>query len=81
MEIRKLVLQDEGNYATFISKIILNTYLLRLVDEILSTKSTDPEFKYMKYEALWILINLAMGTEESVKHILVSQFPVNNHVE
>ena len=58
----------------------MRTILIELLDEILSTKSTDPEFKYLKYEALWILINLSMVSEEGVKQMLVSQFSTN-HVE
>jgi hypothetical protein len=57
-------------------KELMGLNILSLISQILQMQDVSEEVVSIKYEALWILTNLAYGDEEDVIHILDVRYEI-----
>ena len=57
-----------------LTEIVTKTEILSTIDLILSLLDDEEEYRFLRLEALWILINLLCAGEDETKYILASSF-------
>lgn len=63
-----------------VTQLLTQTNVLQVLANVLGFNDTDPIFTEMKIESIWIMTNLAYGTEEDVEFILDPKYQILTHI-